>query len=193
KQLEKLASGIENIINKIPGLNVNITSGISNLLDRLESARDSLKSEADVVKLMRFEAMDYTEAFNVGREWGEAAGNFVADKVQGVFGKFQNFAQGFKLGESDAAEDMSKYLANIDKNGLSEVGKVGKIEDVVDISSEDLKLMRELAEMKSIQNFVTLTPTVQVTTGDIRNDVDVDTIVRRIEESLEREIANSAQ
>jgi len=193
KQLEKLASGIENIINNIPGLQVDITSGISNILNKLEDARDSLQTEADVVELMRFEPMDYAEAFNIGQEWGEAAGNFVADKVQGVFDKFQNFAQGFKLGESDAAEDISKYLANIDKNGLANVDKVGKIEDTVNISSEDLKLMRELAEMKSIQNFVTLTPTVQVTTGDIRNDVDVDTIVRRIEESLEREIANSAQ
>ena len=195
KQLEKLASGIENIINNIPGLQVDITSGISNILNKLEDARDSLQSEADVVELMRFEPMDYAEAFNIGREWGEAAGNFVADKVQGVFDKIQNMTQGFGGGGAgaDTMEDVSKYLANIDKNGLANVDKVGKIEDTVDISSEDLKLMRELAEMKSIQNFVTLTPTVQVTTGDIRNDVDVDTIVRRIEESLEREIANSAQ
>lgn len=195
KQLEKLAAGIENIINKIPGLQVNITSGISNLLNKLEGARDSLKTEADVVRLMRFEPMDYTEAFNIGRKWGETAGNLVADKVQGAFDKIQNMAQGFGggVGGADAMSDISKYLANIDKNGIDKVGKVGKIEDKVDISSEDLKLMRELAEMKSIQNFVTLTPTVNVTTGDIRNDVDVDMIVRRIEESLEREIANSAQ
>jgi len=193
KQLEKLASGIENIINKIPGLNVDITSGISNLLNKLEDAQDSLQSEADVVELMRFEPMDYAETFNIGREWGEAAGNFVADKVQGAFDKIQNMSKAFGGGGADAMDNISKYLANIDKNGLANVDKVGKIEDTVDVSSEDLKLMRELAEMKSIQNFVTLMPTVQVTTGDIRSDVDVDMIVRRIEESLEREIANSAQ
>jgi len=89
--------------------------------------------------------------------------------------------------------DISKYLANIDKNGLDKVGKVGKIEDKVDISSEDIKLMREFAEMKSIQNFVTLTPTVNVQTGDVRSEADIDTIVRRIEELLEREIASSAR
>nr|PZN50823.1 MAG: hypothetical protein DIU61_14445 [Bacteroidota bacterium] len=210
QQLEKLAAGIENIINNIPGLKVNITSGISNLLNKLEGARDSLQSKADVVELMRFEPMDYTEAFNIGRKWGEAAGN----KVQGVFDKIQNMSKAFGGGGAGAMNDISKYLANIDKNGLKnlnkpnklknlnkpnkldkidKVGKVGKIEDKVDISSEDLKLMRELAEMKSIQNFVTLTPTVQVTTGDIRSDVDVDTIIRRIEDALEREIANSAQ
>ncbi|MOA70281.1 hypothetical protein D3C78_1990520 [compost metagenome] len=52
--------------------------------------------------------------------------------------------------------------------------------------------MRELAEMKSIQNFVTLTPTVQVTTGPINQGADIDTIVRRIEQTLEEEIAASA-
>src|SRR5690606_5409974 len=149
KQLEKLAAGIENIINKIPGLQVNITSGISNLLNKLEGARDSLKTEADVVRLMRFEPMDYTEAFNIGRKWGEAAGNLVADKVQGAFDKIQSVAQGFGggVGGADAMADISKYLANIDKNGIDKVGKVGKIEDKVDISSEDIKLMRELAEV----------------------------------------------
>src|SRR5690606_25962525 len=142
KQLEKLVSGIENIINKIPGLQVDITSGISNLLKKLEDARDSLQSEADVVELMRFEAMDYTEAFNIGRKWGETAGNFVADKIQGAFDKIQNMAQGFGgVGDVGAMADINKHLANIDKNGLDKVGKVGKIEDKVDISSEDIKLM----------------------------------------------------
>lgn len=78
----------------------------------------------------------------------------------------------------------------IDK--INKVGKVGKIEDKVDISSEDLKTMRELAEMKSIQNFVTLTPTVQVTTGPVSKDVDIDTIVARINDSLQEDIAAGA-
>lgn len=192
KQLQKLASGIENIINKIPGLNVDITSGIENLLNKLESARDSLQTEADVVELMRFEAMDYTEAFNIGREWGEAAGGFVADKVQGAFDKVQNLTRMFG-GGADAMDDISKYLANIDKNGLDKVGKVGKIEDTVDVSSEDLKLMRELAEMKSIQNFVTLRPSVRVQTGPISKEVDIETMIARIEEKLTERIASSAQ
>lgn len=192
KQLEKLAAGIENIINKIPGLKVNITSGISNLLNKLEGARDSLKTEADVVRLMRFEPMDYTEAFNIGRKWGEAAGNFVADKVQGVFDKIQNMSKAFG-GGADVMDDISKYLANIDKNGLANVDKVGKIEDKVNISSEDIKLMRELAEMRQIQNFVTLNPTVNVKTGDIREEANVDGLIVKITDALQREIASSAR
>lgn len=76
---------------------------------------------------------------------------------------------------------------------INKVGEVGKIRDTVDISSEDLKMMRELAEMKAIQNFVTLTPTVQVTTGPISKEVDVDTVIARIERALTEQIASSAR
>lgn len=80
-------------------------------------------------------------------------------------------------------------LENIDK-----VGEVGKIRDKVDISSEDLKTMRELAEMKNIQNFVTLTPTVSMThTGNINNGYDIETIISRIEQKLEEEFISAAE
>ncbi|MUG44275.1 tape measure protein [Paenibacillus woosongensis] len=81
-------------------------------------------------------------------------------------------------------------IDSIDK--VDQVGSVGRVEDTVDISSEDLKTMRELAEMKSIQNFVTLTPTVSVSTGDIHNGTDLDTIISQIAVTLEEEIASSA-
>ncbi|PPA86523.1 hypothetical protein C4A75_04620 [Brevibacillus laterosporus] len=54
-------------------------------------------------------------------------------------------------------------------------------------------MMRELAEMKNIQNFVTLTPTVQVQTGDINKGADIDTVVAEITKVLETEVANSAK
>lgn len=79
---------------------------------------------------------------------------------------------------------------NIDKVG--KVGEVGKIKDKVDISSEDLKMMRELAEMKSIQNFVTYTPTVSVSTGPVSKDVDINEVVARIEKILEEDLASNA-
>lgn len=185
--LENLAKGIENIINKIPGLKVNMTEGLGNLLNRLEDARDSLKTEADVVKLMRFEQKDYGEAFNLGRKMGRAAGRFATDSLQKAFGTIGGM---FNAPKFDSKSNMPK-LDKIDNIG--KVGEVGKIKDKVDISSEDLKMMRELAEMKAIQNFVTLTPTVQVTTGPIQNGYDVDTIIARIETALTEQIASSAQ
>ncbi len=79
----------------------------------------------------------------------------------------------------------------IDKVG--KVGQVDKIKGKVDISSEDLKIMRDIAEMKNIQNFVTLTPTVNLKTGNINNSGDLDTIITKINTRLEEQVASSAK
>lgn len=76
---------------------------------------------------------------------------------------------------------------------VNRVESVGEIDDTVDVESDDIKVMRDLAEIQSIQNFVSLTPTVQVTTGDIHNPTDAEEIIRRIEEVMVREVTNSAQ
>ncbi|KWX80321.1 hypothetical protein AMQ84_04200 [Paenibacillus riograndensis] len=78
-------------------------------------------------------------------------------------------------------------------NSVNTVGSVGSINDTVDISSEDLEMMRELAEIQAIQNFVELTPTVQVTTGNINNAGDIDTIINKIGQKLNEEFVSTAQ
>ncbi|QNK57549.1 hypothetical protein [Paenibacillus sp. PAMC21692] len=77
--------------------------------------------------------------------------------------------------------------------GGGRLDEVGRVNDTVEINSEDLKTMRELAELKNIQNFVTLTPSVNVQTGDIRNGMDVSSMVQAITVVLQEEIAASAE
>ncbi|MEK4977209.1 hypothetical protein [Bacillus sp. FSL K6-6540] len=79
----------------------------------------------------------------------------------------------------------------IDKVG--KVGQVDKIKGTVDVSNEDMKIMRNIAEMKKIQNFVTLTPTVNLKTGNINNSGDLDTIITKINTRLEDDFAASAK
>lgn len=79
-------------------------------------------------------------------------------------------------------------------NNVSEGSESLKgINDSVEVSNENLDLMNDLAELESLQNFITLTPTVQVTTGDIRKEADIDTIISRIESYMENEMTNSAE
>ncbi|MFJ2045805.1 hypothetical protein ACIOBL_19580 [Paenibacillus taichungensis] len=85
-------------------------------------------------------------------------------------------------------------MSNINKiNNIGQVDKIGDVDGTVDVASEDLKLMRELAEMQAIQRFVSLTPTVQVTTGDINSGHDVDSIISKITDGLNSQIVSSAQ
>lgn len=126
---------------------------------------------------------DYSDAWDTGYDWGA-----------NLFGSDDNgAAEAVKNAEDLYTNLPTAALGAAEDNNIDKVGEVGKIKDTVDISSEDLKMMRELAEMKNIQNFVSLAPTVQVTTGPVNNGYDVDTIVSRIEEMLTEQVTSTAQ
>ncbi|GAA0852153.1 hypothetical protein GCM10008915_69660 [Bifidobacterium pullorum subsp. gallinarum] len=73
------------------------------------------------------------------------------------------------------------------------IDSIGQVDNSVDVASEDLKVMRDLAEVKAISNMITLTPTVQMTTGDINSGADLDTIMSRINRTLEEQFVSSAE
>lgn len=171
--LETIASAIDTVFGS------NLSNAVNGWRGGLKGAVTDLVGEAKI-KVPRLDPhdylpgrFDYTNAFNKGYDWG----NNVSDKFN-LSNLGTNALTGFDLDN----------IPNIDK-----VGEVGKIKDTVDISSEDLKVMRELAEMKNIQNFVTLTPTAIYThNGDVRNGDGSDTIVAKIKTMLEQEMASSA-
>lgn len=181
--LNNLAKGVESIINAIPGLHVDLTVGMDNILQQLEAARDNLQSDKDVVHLKRFEQLDHGTAFDMGQDMGKKIGEKATDALHGLVDKAKGMFGSF--GGLGGDETVIPTIAK--------VGEVGKINDTVDISSEDIKMLRELAEMQNIQNFVTLTPTVNVKTGDVNNGYDIDTMISRITVAMEEHIASSAQ
>ncbi|WP_341279357.1 hypothetical protein [Paenibacillus sp. FSL H8-0537] len=136
---------------------------------------------------LRMKTTDTTDAYTQGNGAGK-------DLTDGLLSTIDNFSPdldgGFALptGPVTPVTSGTPDIANVNK-----VDEVGKVNDTVDIASEDLKTMRELAEMKNIQNFVSLQPTVSVQTGDINNGTDIDTIISRIERSLNEQIASSAE
>lgn len=101
-----------------------------------------------------------------------------------------------KLEPAKQKEDTSPNNAQTAATNMSNIGKVGevgKINEKVDVSSDDLDMLRELAEIQAIQNFVELTPTVQVTTGNINNSGDIDSIITKIGQKLKEEFVSTAQ
>jgi tape measure domain-containing protein len=177
--LLNIAKGIEGVINKIPGLKVDMTSGMTNLLDTLEKERDNLKSDKDVVKLMRFDQIDYNTAFNEGQNIGEKLGGMAVNGVQDLAGmigdKFNTL--------NDNQED---YFG---KGNSS----IGEIKSDVNINAEDIKLLRDVAERDAINKISTLAPNISVSFGDIRETADVNGITNRIKEILTEQIAVSAE
>ena len=91
-----------------------------------------------------------------------------------------------KTPQADEAPELSsKGKKNIDK-----VGKVDKVGGTVDISSEELKRMREFYENDIIQEVRVsqITPQVNVTFGDVHETADADKLIRVIKTKVKEAI-----
>ena len=178
--LSVVTNGVKKVFSDAFGFIVDVAEGAINAVLRILNGAIRGINE---VSGFQFKA-DFSEFKKAGQE---AIENFSMDALKEKLGFDNKFQMQEDYGWDGSIPNIDDALSSIDH-----VGEVGKIGDTVDISSEDLKIMRELAEMKNIQNFVTLTPTVSVTTGDIRNGSDADTIVAKIKMMLEKDIASSA-
>ena len=97
-----------------------------------------------------------------------------------------------KLDSLTSSWDVSRSTGTINGGDLDSVGSVGKIDSDVNIADEDLKFLRDVAEMRYVQNFVTLTPTVAMD-AQISERVDLDDVVSAIERKLEGEFIAAAE
>ena len=80
------------------------------------------------------------------------------------------------------------------KTDVGTVDEVNKINDTVDIASEDLKYMRELAEQEIINQFTSklIQPSINVTFGEVTQTADVDAVVKQITTGLVDSLNNSS-
>jgi hypothetical protein len=157
---------------------------MENLLDTLKAERDNLKSDKNVIRLKRFEQMDYFAAFNTGSDWGKKLGSLAVNSVQGAFNKLTNLL-GPKISSGDIT-GIDKYMKN---GALPVTGKV-------DISEEDLKYLKDIAEREYINKYstTTLAPNIKIAfTGPISKEADVDKLAGRIEKILKEQIATAAE
>jgi hypothetical protein len=73
----------------------------------------------------------------------------------------------------DDAPDFSQFGME-PPDELDRVGSVGRIEDDVTISDEDIKMLKDIASREYQLNMTQLTPQLSATFGDIRETVDFD-------------------
>ncbi|MCM3701425.1 tape measure protein [Paenibacillus macerans] len=193
KIMETLANGvIDNVnwvieqLNKIPGVSLDVFDHLS--VSGAAAAEAEAKKQARKANL---ETMKEEAAQKAAER--EKKVQDMLDERAAKRAREETEKENKEKSKDKGTPDFDKFKTtppNIDKVG--KVGEVGKIKDKVDISSEDLKMMRELANIKTIQNFVTLTPTSIVNTGDIRNGEDFDTIVAKIDQTLQESITAHA-
>lgn len=114
-----------------------------------------------------------------------------------------NFANGIMSGAADLFGNndpfgitgigtMNDFASTMKTPDIGKVGEVGKINSDVNIADEDLQLMKDVAEMRYVQNFVTLTPTVAMN-AQVSERVDIDELTGRVADVLIEEVAAGAE
>lgn len=133
-----------------------------------------------------------SDAFNAGAAWGDG----VADKVSNfslsdVFGKTDipnvgDYTSGFA--DAIANSGVGDGIGNIDDN-------TGKIKDSLDITEEDLKYLRDIAEQEAINRFTTAE--INVDMSGMQNTVnsgdDIDGFMTKLTDSVNEAVDNMTE
>jgi len=145
KYVQNVAQGLEGLINMIPGVEVNMTSGIDKLIGKLEYGRNwTIKQNGYKEYIKPWENFDLGKAYNAGHDWGANLGK------SGLMGT------GTGELEIPQATSANELLGNIDKN-------TGKIAKTVDLSDEQIKMLVDVAERKYVNNVNLTSQTPMIT------------------------------
>lgn len=165
KYVQNVAQGLEGLINMIPGVEVNMTSGIDKLIGKLEYGRNwTIKQNGYKEYIKPWENFDLGKAYNAGHDWGA---NLNLSTVMGG---------GSGSLEIPQAADVKDLLGNIDKN-------TGKIAKTVDLSDEQIKMLVDVAERKYVNN-VNLTSQTPMITVQGQNTGNTEMDARNLADTL---------
>jgi tape measure domain-containing protein len=133
-----------------------------------------------------------SDAFNAGAAWGDG----IADKVSNfslsdVFGQTDipnvgDYTSGFN--DAIANSGVGDSIGNIDDN-------TGKIKDSLDVTEEDLKYLRDIAEQEAINRFTTAE--INVDMSNMQNTVnsgdDIDGFMTKLTDSVNEAVDNMTE
>jgi len=204
--LSTACSVIENIaaaLNKLPFVSFDY-SGISSAADDYAAkASEAAGNKEDYTSISdafnegftTFDAFQdgwASDAFNAGAAWGDG----VADKVS-------NFSLSDVFGQTDipnVGDYTSGFNDAIANSGIGDgVGSIddntGKIKDSLDVTEEDLKYLRDIAEQEAINRFTTAE--INVDMSGMQNTVnsgdDIDGFMTKLTDSVNEAVDNMTE
>ncbi len=178
--LESIASAIDKVFGSdlagaVSGWRGSLDGKIEELAAKhgngsYEKIMDGLNLTSEDLGLKRWA---YSDAYNTGYDWGAG----IEESIGGFFG-------------SDAEKE---YPLEALEQGVGEIGDyTGSIADSLDITHEDLKYLRDIAEQDAINRFTTAEITVNMggVNNTVNSNVDLDGVmdymVTGISEAMER-------
>lgn len=180
--IANLARAIENLINKIPGVTVDITSGLDSFYAGLEQAQQKVKDESGWVEyVQKMDFIDYSDAASAGYKFGEG----IADKISGAFSGT----------DSMEAFNMGTAWDGIYANTGDTAENTAAMTDALNYAEEDLKYLRDIAEREAINRFTTAEINVDMggVTNNLAGEVDIDSVMDAMATSFAEQLAVSAE
>ena len=197
--------GINKLIaamNKIPGVNIGEIGefsaleslGITEGLKGIQDAMNDWLGEApeDYTVLKKFEMSDLNDAWDKGYEFGE-----------GIDEKISNFDPASLFdnnipGPDDYTMDWGDYgnsgYESVPESSAGTAANTADIKDTLDITSEDLKYLRDIAEMETVNRFTTAEIKVEMTNNNkVENNMDLDGIVDYLTTGVNEALKQAAE
>jgi hypothetical protein len=176
----------------------------SNMADTVAGWREGLSSKVEIAtkqygngsyeeimgelnlssESLGMERWAYSDAFDTGAAWGDG----ISDKLSGLFSAGDSLGGGGAETYSGGYEDLvADALKGIE-------GNTAATADAVDISNENLKYLRDSAEIEAINKFTTAEIKLDMTNNNnIASNVDIDGIVTQLSEGLREAMESAAE
>ena len=169
--LESLASAIDTIFGS------NLASAVSGWRDSLGSWVDETFGQGEEIMAKMDASSMHLDRFKYGAAW-DAGYSF----GEGIDESIANFDPSSLFGTTDipSADDYAGALADgAIGGGIDDiVGNTGAMADAMDITGEELKYLRDIAEQEAINRYTTAEITIEQTNHNtVKNGMDLDGIM----------------
>ena len=199
--IQNLAGAIETLLNKIPGVTVDITSGLGGFFSQLDSfyseleqAQQAVKDESGWVGYMeKWDYIDYGDAARAGYLFGEGIENTIKDFDLSSFFE-NNIPSPDDYNEMFGGSPWDGALDNIG-SGIEDIaGNAGRIADSMDITKEELKYLRDMAEQEAVNRFTTAEIHIEQTNHNtVKGGMDLDGVIEKLTESVNEAVEAAAE
>lgn len=188
--LQALASAIDaifgsNLAGSVQGWRDSLGGWVDDTFGKGEEVM--AKMNADDMKLGRFE---YGEAWDAGYSFGEGIDQSIAN-----FDPSSLFDT--NVPDADDYANLGSYGSGIGGigSGVDDIaGNTGKIADSMDITEEDLKYLRDIAEQEAVNRFTTAEITIEQTNHNtVSGKMDLDGIVSGLTDAANEAVDRIAE
>ena len=170
----------------------DLQSAVQGFQDKIQTQINTTVENAGGDKPKTLDPSDYTmnrisygDAFSMGADFG--------DGVVGGISDF--FNKTFNIDSIAPSVDLSDYTAGIGDGVKDIAGNTGAIKNSLDITDEDLKYLRDIAEQEVINRFTTAEVKIDMSgmNNNISNGMDLDGVVSVMAEGVAEAIDTAAE